>query len=166
MTSRSRECLTIIVLKPLDNSNNDVNEIIHSMRHLRPMAELRHTNQYCNFHYTVLSHIVTVLSGMPHTRFIQQRIFDPLNLTATFDHVAAVESGKRVPSHFRQGVDPVKCQKIWNETNTMDVSCIGEPVTVSWFMKGSDDSIAGVTGGFMSINDGVCSVENFSLTSR
>jgi CubicO group peptidase (beta-lactamase class C family) len=166
MTLRSRECLAVIVLKPLDDSNNDVNEIIHSMRYLKPMAELRQTNQYCNFHYTVLSHIVTVLSGMPHTKFIQQRIFDPLNLTATFDHVAAGKSGKRVPSHFRQGVDPVKCQKIWNETNTMDVSCIGEPVTVSWFMKGSDDPIAGVTGGFMSINDGVCCVENFSLTSR
>ena len=38
----------------------------------------------------------------------------------------------------------------------MDVSCIGEPVVVSWFMKGSDDSIAGVTGAFMSISDGVC----------
>jgi CubicO group peptidase (beta-lactamase class C family) len=166
MISRSRECLAVIVLKPLDDSNNDVNEIIHSMRYLKPMAELRQTNQYCNFHYTVLSHIVTVLSGMPHTRFIQQRIFDPLNLTATFDHVAAGESGKRVPSHLRQGVDPVKCQKIWNETNTMDVSCIGEPVTVSWFMKGTDDFPAGVTGGFMSITDGVCCVEDFSLTSR
>jgi CubicO group peptidase (beta-lactamase class C family) len=159
MTSRSRECFTIIVLKPLDSSNNDVNEIIHSMRYLRPMVELRQTNQYCNFHYTVLSHIVTVLSGMPHTRFIQQRIFDPLNLTATFDHAAAGESGKRVPSHFRQGVDPVKCQRTWNETNTMDVSCIGEPVTVSWFMKGSDDSVAGATGGFMSTSDGVCCVK-------
>ena len=120
------------------------------------MVELRQTNQYCNFHYTVLSHIVTVLSGIPHTDFIQQRIFDPLNLTATFDHVAAGESGKRVPIHFRQGVNPVKCQKTWNETNTMDVSWIGEPVVVSWFMKGSDDSIAGVTGAFMSISDGVC----------
>jgi CubicO group peptidase (beta-lactamase class C family) len=166
MISHSRKCLSAVQWLPLDGSNNDVNEIIHSMRYLKPMAELRQTNQYCNFHYTVLSHIVTVLSGMPHTRFIQQRIFDPLNLTATFDHVAAGESGKRVESHFRQGVDPVKCQKIWNETNTMDVSCIGEPVAVSWFMKGSDDSIAGVTGGFMSINDGVGHVGCSPLTSR
>jgi CubicO group peptidase (beta-lactamase class C family) len=166
MISHSRKCISTVQWLPLDDSNNDVNEIIHSMRYLKPMAELRQTNQYCNFHYTVLSHIVTVLSGMPHTKFIQQRIFDPLNLTATLDHLAPERSAKRVPSHFRQGVDPVKCQKIWNETNTMDVSCIGEPVTVSWFMKGSDDSIAGVTGVFMSISDGVCYGDFWLLTSR
>lgn len=153
---------------PFNVSNNDVKDVIHSMRYLKPMAELRQTNQYCNFHYhyTILSHIVTVLARMPHRDFIQQRIFDRLNLTATFDHQAAAASGRRVPSHFRQGVDPIECQKRWNQTDVMDVSCIGEPVPVSWFMKGSDDSIAGATGGFMSTSDGVRSVKVSLLISR
>jgi CubicO group peptidase (beta-lactamase class C family) len=105
----------------IDKRNNATIDVVHRMKYLRPMAELSQTSQYCNFHYTVLSHILEVLSGIPHHEFIQKRIFEPLNLTATFNHTAAAESGRRVPAHFREGVNALTCKEIWRERNVMDV---------------------------------------------
>jgi CubicO group peptidase (beta-lactamase class C family) len=50
--------------------------------------------RYCNTGYAVLASIVEKVSGMSYSRFMQERIFDPLGMKSTFVYSAKTIQGK------------------------------------------------------------------------
>lgn len=147
------------------NRDGDSEEIIHKMRYFRPSHELREMSQYCNFHYTVLTHILSQLSGgEPHHQIIQRRILDPLGLSVMFNHTEALKLGLRVSGFWREGINATRCRQVWDKDDTLDKSCLGRPVPVSWFLEGDGISVAGITGGLMSIEDGVSGAFGLRMT--
>ncbi|KZP12157.1 beta-lactamase/transpeptidase-like protein [Athelia psychrophila] len=69
-------------------------EFVSRLRYLRPSYELREQFSYNNHMFVVAAHIISTYTGS-YTRFVKERIFDPLNMTSTtFSLSEAVESGK------------------------------------------------------------------------
>ncbi|KAI0320012.1 beta-lactamase/transpeptidase-like protein [Amylostereum chailletii] len=67
--------------------------LLHKIRHLRPAFELRERYSYNNMMYMIAAHIISKYSGS-YTQFVQERIFNPLNMTSTFSVDAATASGR------------------------------------------------------------------------
>lgn len=71
-----------------DGSNSSLRKIIHSNKSLHPMAVPGTTYQYSNLGYTLLAHLIEILSGVPFGVYVREAIFIPLELyhTAHFTH--------------------------------------------------------------------------------
>ncbi|KAI0346460.1 beta-lactamase transpeptidase-like protein [Trametopsis cervina] len=79
-------------------------DVIHRMRHLRPTFELRERFQYNNMMYMLVSHVVTLYSGMSFPDFVKSRIWSPLNLTSsTYNITEAFASGLLSQSWTKDG---------------------------------------------------------------
>ncbi|RDX45785.1 beta-lactamase/transpeptidase-like protein [Lentinus brumalis] len=64
------------------------------LRYIHPSYELREQWSYCNLMYLFLPQVITTYSGKTFQEFVTERIFVPLNMTATtYDLTAADESG-------------------------------------------------------------------------
>ncbi|KAF5346704.1 hypothetical protein D9756_010344 [Leucocoprinus leucothites] len=68
-----------------------VGEMISTLRHLRPSAELRQTFQYNNLMYESLSYLPTLLLNQTFESYINQHIFSPLNMTSSTYSIAEAE---------------------------------------------------------------------------
>lgn len=72
-------------------------EIVHNLRHLKPVTSFRSEYAYDNLLYIVAGEVVAAISGMPWEEFIQSRILNPLNMSCfagkipakSLDNVAA-----------------------------------------------------------------------------
>jgi CubicO group peptidase (beta-lactamase class C family) len=87
--------------------------LVAVMRHLRPSTEIRQEFQYNNLHYTTLSHIIPTLTGVPYIEYVQEHIFDPLGMNATYDSIRAGKSGRRTEGFSRQGRNKALCAEEW-----------------------------------------------------
>jgi CubicO group peptidase (beta-lactamase class C family) len=136
---------------------------------LTSSAEIRQVRQYSNISYIVASHVVTTLSGMPFTDFVTTRIFDRLGMKdTTYDITRVTQSGKRVHSFVRTGVDERKAENAWNmhngsEDSDIPLDCLGNPTCYDW-VPGSDIvHNAGAGGIWTTAADMVC--RNYGLQS-
>ncbi|KAI0318417.1 beta-lactamase/transpeptidase-like protein [Amylostereum chailletii] len=68
--------------------------VVSRMRYLRPAYELRERWLYNNQMYMLCSHIIAKYAAIPYTRFVQERIFSPLNMSSTYSVGDALDSGK------------------------------------------------------------------------
>ncbi|KAH6904353.1 beta-lactamase/transpeptidase-like protein [Coprinopsis sp. MPI-PUGE-AT-0042] len=66
-------------------------QVIRSLRYLRSSATFRQTFQYNNFMYTTLSYLPTLFLNQTYESYIQQHLFDPLNMTSTTFSVERAE---------------------------------------------------------------------------
>lgn len=58
-------------------------EFVKRMRHLKFSASFREKFQYNNLMYYATGHLVETVAGQPWERFMQERIFDPLGMSAS-----------------------------------------------------------------------------------
>ncbi|KAF8586654.1 beta-lactamase/transpeptidase-like protein [Ramaria rubella] len=94
----------------LSYSHTDTPEsIISKLRYLRPSTEFRETFQYNNQMYMLADHIISNLSGVPFTTYIDRNIIAPAGLISTTHNVnKAVQSGKLVEGFVDTGRDETK----------------------------------------------------------
>lgn len=85
--------------------NDDKEDMISRMRHLRPSAEFRQHWQYNNVAYTVASTFPEHLYGIAFEQYVQENIFTPLGMVdTTYDTEKATASGQRSDSFARKGM--------------------------------------------------------------
>ncbi len=72
----------------------DTRQIIERLRELPPAYSLRDGFIYQNVMYQVAGEIVAKAAGMPWHRFIELRIFKPLDMTRSFATLTAMQSAK------------------------------------------------------------------------
>jgi CubicO group peptidase (beta-lactamase class C family) len=139
-------------------SQDDPDNIIKRLRHLKPSTELRQVMQYNNYHYWVLAQIIPRLTNYSYIDYVKTHILDPLNMTSsTYNHTLAKGTGRRAQPYVREGKDALKCRTVWSEHKKLDRSCYGHPFASAWFTKGGDGTfIAGPGGLVSSANDMVC----------
>lgn len=58
-------------------------ELIRRLRYLEPSTSFREKWQYQNLMYMTIGHVISRACGQPWTHFIQERIFEPLDMAAT-----------------------------------------------------------------------------------
>jgi CubicO group peptidase (beta-lactamase class C family) len=66
-----------------DSSSVTKPELIHNLRHLKPVSSFRSKYDYDNLMYIVAGDIVTRVSGMSYEDFIESRLIKPLGMTET-----------------------------------------------------------------------------------
>lgn len=88
------------------------------------------TFQYSNHNYEVLASLPSVLVNKSIEAYVQERIFWPLGMGATYDAVYADSGGRqRSQGFFRGPPNATKCQEIITANGTAgytDVACVGE----------------------------------------
>ena len=83
------------------------------------------------------SHVISVLSGIPYTQFVHQRILDPLNMSyTTFNSSEAAQTGlltqswtsfgRRIPYWFREESTTLVAGPMGVISNVVDM--VGIPV--------------------------------------
>lgn len=78
------------------------------------------------------SHVISILSGMPYTEFVKQRIFDPLNMTHTVFSPSEASAkglltqswttfGRRIPYWFGKESVPLVAGPMGIISNALDL---------------------------------------------
>ena len=130
----------------------NLDQQLSSLRHLTMSAELSQTFQYDSACYLALAKIVEVVTGKSYSSFVEQEVFQPLDMSASFcDSNRVRESGRAADGYLRKGGDP---QKIEMEPR-------GQPVSVGWWTQDSGFWCTPAGGIAMSMVDavslGICS---------
>ncbi|KAI0317842.1 beta-lactamase/transpeptidase-like protein [Amylostereum chailletii] len=73
---------------------DNTTSVLSKLRHLRSVFELREQWSYNNIMYMVAAHIVSKLSGLPFTSFVETRIFAPLGMNSVYSVDAASKTGR------------------------------------------------------------------------
>ncbi|WVQ81101.1 hypothetical protein IAT38_003223 [Cryptococcus sp. DSM 104549] len=141
-----------------DASNGWVtaDQVVSSMRHLKPSTEIRQAWQYNNLHYIALSQIIPTLTNTSFTDYIQTHIFDPLQLeSATFNATLAGESGRRTDGFGREGRNLTDCARVVLAGGVeFDEKCLGRVESFGWWSGDKDSlALAGAGGIIMSATD-------------
>lgn len=86
-----------------------LDEVVRRLRHLQPSAPLRQTWQYNNLAYVTAGHLLGVLTGGDWTDVVQERLLDPLGMTATcFDRAVAEKTGDLAVGYSDAGPVPLR----------------------------------------------------------
>ncbi|KAI0087674.1 beta-lactamase/transpeptidase-like protein [Irpex rosettiformis] len=108
-------------------------DVIRRQRYLRTAFELRQRYHYNNQMYILAAHVISTLSKTPYTKFVQERIWDPLNMTyTTFNSSKASQkglltqswttSGRRIPYWFSEEAVPLVAGPMGIISNVIDLS--------------------------------------------
>lgn len=83
-------------------------EMMTKLKLIKPAYSLRSSFMYQNVMYIAAGQVIARASGMPWARFLQTRIFQPLEMRNTYPTAAMVPAGANaaVP-HWRDGKDPI-----------------------------------------------------------
>lgn len=84
-----------------DHNDFSKADIIHNLRHLKPVSSFRSKYDYDNLLYIVAGEVVARASGQSWETFIQQRIFDPLHIdTAAPSFSILRDTTNAIDPHF------------------------------------------------------------------
>lgn len=84
-------------------------EVVRRLRHLQPSAALRSTWQYNNLAYVTAGHLLGAVTGGDWTQVVQERLLDPLGMTATcFDRAVAEKTGDYALGYSAAGPVPLR----------------------------------------------------------
>ncbi len=75
--------------------------VIHRLKFLEPIAELRTRLIYNNHMYTALGQVVARVSEQPWEQFVAERVFAPIGMTSTTTAVEAVDPELIARRHWR-----------------------------------------------------------------
>jgi CubicO group peptidase (beta-lactamase class C family) len=85
--------------------NDDKEDLISRIRHLRPSTEFRRHWQYNNFAYAVASTFPEYLYGIAFEQYVEENILTPLGMMDTmYDGRRAIASGQRSDAFVRKGM--------------------------------------------------------------
>ncbi|HEX6574786.1 MAG TPA: serine hydrolase [Gemmatimonadaceae bacterium] len=89
-------------------SDLDAKEMMRRLPLIKPGYSLRSSFVYQNVMYIMAGQVVEAASGMPWSKFVQTRIFDPLGMRNTYPlHSLATANGNVAVPHFRFGADTI-----------------------------------------------------------
>lgn len=92
--------------------NDDKEDLISRIRHLRPSTEFRRHWQYNNFAYAVASTFSEYLYGIAFEQYVQENILTPLGMMDTmYDGRRAIASGQRSDAFVRKGMCLDECNQ-------------------------------------------------------
>ncbi|KAH6904354.1 beta-lactamase/transpeptidase-like protein, partial [Coprinopsis sp. MPI-PUGE-AT-0042] len=97
-------------------TRKDTREAITSLRYLRSSATFRQTFQYNNMMYETLSYLPTLFFNQTYESYIQQHLFDPLNMTFTTFSVERAEGEfghQLAEGHLQHLRDMTRGEKGW-----------------------------------------------------
>lgn len=97
-------------------TRRDTREAITTLRYLRSSATFRQTFQYNNLMYETLSYLPTLFLNQTYETYIQQHLFDPLNMTSTTFNVARAEGElghQLAEGHLQHLRDMTRGEKGW-----------------------------------------------------
>jgi CubicO group peptidase (beta-lactamase class C family) len=80
-------------------------EIVHSLRYLKPASSFRSTFAYSNMMYLVAGEVIKAVGGASWEEAVRQRIFDPLQMTATTTSSVMPADANRAWPHSRITTD-------------------------------------------------------------
>ena len=83
-------------------------EIVRKLRLVKPAYSIRSSFVYQNTMYIAAGEVIAAASGMPWSKFVQTRIFDPLGMRSTYPLSSLVppNANAAIP-HFRYGRDTI-----------------------------------------------------------
>ncbi|MCR5213060.1 MAG: beta-lactamase family protein [Eubacterium sp.] len=133
-----------------------------SMQRLK--AEPGEYNSYCNDGFTLLEILVERVSGMSFTEYLEENIFEPLNLDSTYTMWDAPDMNQQIPYYTSTGMQmEPECAQLIGAGGAMstsvDLSRFG-----SAFFYGEDSLIGDVSKKEMGeLNNAAISPEGFGL---
>ncbi|KAH6904352.1 beta-lactamase/transpeptidase-like protein [Coprinopsis sp. MPI-PUGE-AT-0042] len=122
-------------------ATNDTREVITNLRHLRVSATFRQTFQYNNLMYETLSYLPTLFLNQTYESYIQQHLFNPLNMTSTTFSVKRAEGefGHRLAEgHLQHLRDATRGEKGWIKP------------TVPYYLRPGEEKLLAGAGGIIS----------------
>jgi CubicO group peptidase (beta-lactamase class C family) len=75
-------------------------EVLSRMKLIAPSYSLRSSFIYQNIFYLYAGKVIEKVSGSPWEVFIQKRIFEPLDMTRTYPHLAMVKDNNQSSAHY------------------------------------------------------------------
>lgn len=129
-------------------SDEGPRERLVKFQSLRPSTEFRQAMQYNNYHYLVLSHIVTMLTGVNFPVWVHANIIKPLGMDNTFYNLTeARASGNLSDAFLRSGQNLTLCAERYNGAQNLTTACVGHAESLGWFLTSGDAlNIAGEGG--------------------
>lgn len=79
-----------------DSNNFTKKDIIHNLRHLKPVSGFRTKYDYDNNLYIVAGEVIARVSGMSWEDFIEQRIMQPLGMTASRASISRIPNRNNI----------------------------------------------------------------------
>jgi CubicO group peptidase (beta-lactamase class C family) len=73
---------------------DNAKSLTRNLRNLQFAKPLRTTFMYSNIMYTVASHLVETVSGLPYGDYLRQRLWEPLEMTNTFHDLRDIKANK------------------------------------------------------------------------
>ena len=86
-------------------SDRSREEIVHSLRYIKPATSFRSTFAYSNMMYLVAGEVIKAVGGMPWEDAVRRRIFDPLQMTSTTTSSVMAADANRAWPHARITTD-------------------------------------------------------------
>lgn len=71
---------------------DNAKSMARNLRNLPFIKPLRTEYIYSNIMYTVATHLVETVSGMPYAKFLRKKIWEPLDMTNTFHDLPDIEA--------------------------------------------------------------------------
>lgn len=71
---------------------DDAKSLTRNLRNLEFVKPLRTTFMYCNIMFSVATHVVETVTGMPYAEYLRTRIWEPLNMTNTFHDIDDIKA--------------------------------------------------------------------------
>lgn len=100
-----------------DSNNFTKKDIIHNLRYLKPVSGFRTKYDYDNNLYIVAGEVIARVSGMSWEDFIEQRIMQPLGMTASKASISRLSSRNNIVMPHAPVDGKVKTIDIeWSET--------------------------------------------------
>jgi CubicO group peptidase (beta-lactamase class C family) len=115
-----------------DSSDFTRKDIIHNLRHLKPVSSFRTQYDYDNLMYVIAGEVIARVSGMSWEEFIQKRFFEPLKMTSSAPSYSRLKDKSNVIDPHAPVDGKVQAiRRDWNESanaaggiysNVVDVS--------------------------------------------
>jgi len=124
------------------------------MSHFNFSAEIRKEYQYNNYVYNIMPLLFTAYANTSFIDFVQERIFDPLSIGATYNFLDAVESNKMTHSFLRKNRNLTACQEVHARGDFIfDAKCMGQAGSAGYWSKSDNYGFAGAGGIVMAPTD-------------
>jgi CubicO group peptidase (beta-lactamase class C family) len=84
-----------------------IEELVRDLRRAEPVAPPGSEFHYFNPNYTVLGHLVEVVSGQPYADYLREHVFEPLDMRRTFTEPEAARDAGLARGHLQAFGVPV-----------------------------------------------------------
>jgi CubicO group peptidase (beta-lactamase class C family) len=142
--ARHSEVVVISLLIRLVSADATPEEVLSSVKYLKPSAAFKSHWQYNNIAFTIASHVpYQLLDGISFDAFVQEEIWNPLGMKHTFYDIELARTtnhmlsgvGRSLPSDRAGFRDVDACWKDIKRDGRLSTQCRGDAQDLGWFQK-------------------------------